>query len=54
MSVETLIDRLTEIRKAEIVTITSLKGKPEIYPSAYGSLDFPHLLQTISHDTALD
>lgn len=29
MSVETLIDRLTEIRKAEIVTITSLKGKPK-------------------------
>jgi transposase len=29
MSVETLIDRLTEIRKAEIVTITSLKGEPK-------------------------
>jgi len=29
MSVATLIDRLTEIKKAEIVTITSLKGKPK-------------------------
>jgi len=29
MSVETLIDRLAEIRKAEIVTITSLKGRPK-------------------------
>jgi hypothetical protein len=29
MSVETLIDRLTEIRKAEIVTVTSLKGRPK-------------------------
>jgi len=29
MTLETLIDRLTEIRKAEIITITSLKSKPE-------------------------
>ncbi len=29
MDVETLIDRLTEIRKAEVVTVTGLKGKPE-------------------------
>ena len=29
MAVETLIDRLTEVRKVEIVTITSLKGKQE-------------------------
>jgi transposase len=29
MAVETLIDRLTEVRKAEIVTISSLKGKPQ-------------------------
>jgi len=27
MAVEFLIDRLTEIRKAEIVTVTNLKGK---------------------------
>lgn len=29
MSVENLIDRLAEVRKAEIVTVTSLKGKPQ-------------------------
>jgi len=29
MSVENLIDRLTEIRKAEIVTVTSFKSKPK-------------------------
>jgi len=29
MTIESLIDQLTEIRQAEIITITSLKGKPE-------------------------
>lgn len=28
MSLESLIDRLTEIRKAEIITVSSVKGKP--------------------------
>jgi transposase len=29
MTIETLIDKLTEVRKAEIVTVTSVKGKPQ-------------------------
>jgi len=29
MTIENLIDKLTEVRKAEIVTVTSLKGKPK-------------------------
>jgi len=28
LSLETLIDRLTQVRKAEIITVTSLRGKP--------------------------
>ncbi|MDH7526066.1 MAG: hypothetical protein QHH10_12200, partial [Peptococcaceae bacterium] len=28
MSIENLIDRLTEIRKAEIITVNGLKGSP--------------------------
>ena len=29
MTIQSLINQLTEIRQAEIITITSLKGKPE-------------------------
>ena len=29
ISIETLIDKLTEVRKAEIITVTSLKGQPK-------------------------